>query len=485
LNMTIDDIVPDAPVQSIEFFAEHEQFRKKKISKGTSKENESDDDYEEFDDEFFTWGEQYEKLIVFEATYLHCVPEIVDDACPSLKKWVKEQRCVKHQLQAHQIEKLDKLGFCWSVNAGRSEKSWIEQYEKVAELMNTTGAFVTSCKKLRRWMQVQKQAFQTGELYRGRQERLKSINFQFDHTNTFQIRKCCDFSSGEANLNANAKPKQMRIHPAEPEPQGKKRNHAAKDTSVTAAISMAPSFAKKARKALQEPIKEFAARIQHTRGVLQSTNPSQEKIVKNCKYFHPQAPDQSRKLNKQATAATMDTPPSTDPVATLMPLIFKLRVLKVDDTCLDDCLAVLQGLFTVEPLKQGNAFIRLSSFPLQLREALNGKSDDVLKSQIGLCVFILKLVSSKSSEDPFVVLAPRILRLKALNVGDTCFSDCCSFLQQVIGTSDESNNRMYGSEFSRLLWLALDLRTALADPNHECHGTLEDCKIFLNCALDL
>ena len=246
--------------------------------------DDSDDDMEEGEIKEHVgkdkpWQGHYDKLVAFQAKYHHCIPDLVEDQTLSFCKWTNEQRCHKDDLSMSQKKLLDAIGFSWAGNALRFEKTWISNYTKLVDLVNSNEDVSYVDKPLRRWMSAQRSLDNEGKLLFGRKERLESIGF--------------------FNLSTTTK----------------------RGLDNTASVLAPPK--KKTRRSFQTPQKPSEAtqnkkkkQSVESKPKVKKTHPTKNGVVKNGDVL--------------------------DPFDVLAPLVIELDSLRVGDSCLDNCFSVME-----------------------------------------------------------------------------------------------------------------------------------------------
>lgn len=107
---------------------------------------------------------------------------------PELGRWVTQQRTSnrKQKLPKHRTEKLEEIGFVWSVrdvvhsSNQTYEKLWEEMYEKAKDFYEQHGHFSVSYDddaRLCQWVWAQQAKHRDGEMRSDRKEMLEAINF--------------------------------------------------------------------------------------------------------------------------------------------------------------------------------------------------------------------------------------------------------------------------------------------------------------------
>ncbi|MFP7486409.1 helicase associated domain-containing protein [Priestia filamentosa] len=127
------------------------------------------------------WNSRYKALIAFKERYGHCVvPKLFEEK--SLGKWVQYQRkCYKEGiLSPEKIEKLEKVGFVWSV---KKRDGWNKKYQMLLEYTEQYGHCLVPTKAtneykaLGSWVNQQRVAYKKGTLKAYRVQKLEEIGF--------------------------------------------------------------------------------------------------------------------------------------------------------------------------------------------------------------------------------------------------------------------------------------------------------------------
>lgn len=133
-----------------------------------------------------SWMEMYDLLVQFEQQNKHTL--VTRSVCCGEKRlgaWVEQQRYLYRydRLPQERIEKLNEIGFVWE----RHSHKWMEMYKLLIEFKHQHGHFLipsdyeTNGYKVGNWVTEQRVNFKKGILEEYRLEKLKEIDFVWDH----------------------------------------------------------------------------------------------------------------------------------------------------------------------------------------------------------------------------------------------------------------------------------------------------------------
>lgn len=144
------------------------------------------------------WEETYQNLVKYKKSYGDClVPQKWNDGACALGRWVNKQRVHRNKgaLKQERIERLDSIGFVWSVRQKKTaiipkwDKQWKMRYQELQEFQTQNGHFWVKVddnnkenpiNPLARWVKHQRLLFKQGNLRPDREELLNEIGFVWD-----------------------------------------------------------------------------------------------------------------------------------------------------------------------------------------------------------------------------------------------------------------------------------------------------------------
>lgn len=144
------------------------------------------------------WEETYQQLVKYKRNYSDClVPQKWNDGVYALGRWVNKQRVKRRKgaLKEERIERLNSLGFVWSVrqkktaNSPKWDKQWRIRYEELQQFYSENGHYWVKVddnnkenpiNPLARWTKHQRLMHKQGSLRPDREELLNEIDFVWD-----------------------------------------------------------------------------------------------------------------------------------------------------------------------------------------------------------------------------------------------------------------------------------------------------------------
>jgi hypothetical protein len=139
------------------------------------------------------WHQQYEKLVEFKRTNVHCRVPNRYDRDKSLGIWVSEQRKNhnNNKMRPDRKKLLDEIGFVWKADADRNtnDKLWLQQYEKLVEFKRKKGHCIVPTKyepdrSLGHWVRNQRTSHIDNKIRLDRKELLDVIEFVWKAAST-------------------------------------------------------------------------------------------------------------------------------------------------------------------------------------------------------------------------------------------------------------------------------------------------------------
>ena len=130
------------------------------------------------------WMQSYEQLCVYKEENGHCFPSIKDPVTKSLGLWVRTQRLMESSLSPRRLELLNKIGFDWEQEGGRTREQWMRQYQSLKEYKSKHGHFIIprdnlDLKSLRTWFFIQRSKYKKGILDLSRIKLLDALGVEW------------------------------------------------------------------------------------------------------------------------------------------------------------------------------------------------------------------------------------------------------------------------------------------------------------------
>jgi len=440
------------------------------------------------------WEEQYEKLKVFQSMHHHCSPSLSNDPDKSLDDWANRQRRWRslNTLDDSKAKKLEDIGFDWHTHADQFEKAWCKQYTAVANLAQKTGDFVPKDKKLYRWITKQRRFYREGSLLQGRKERLLKINFPFvgksqrqakDNDDDLElgqvVKTTCNIETWDKHYQTLVA-FQVKHHHCVPE-LVKNQNPSFREW-VIEQRRLKQGMSAQRKKKLDDigfffnpraPLYEeqwigtFAtlSSLIESNGDFSRFDPVLQKwIGRQREHFK----DGTLMLGRRQRLEQIKFPfvlPSTEKRAatSAAPSPHPKKKLRVGDHEEDD--------------KKVSEDKKAALLPHQKKKLCVGAHHYDEKQD-------LELKKGASLPDPLETLGPLVIKLRGLQVKDSCLVDCCNVIQRLSmdhgGHSVAPDKKAVEEDpFAYLLSLTTSLRGTVTEPQK-----IHDCATFLSMMVD-
>ena len=132
------------------------------------------------------WDDMYTELVDFYKVHGHSNVPSDWAAQPLLARWVSKQRMAKREdrLTASQVEQLDTIAFAWTAYEGDWELMFKKLSSYLERIRSGKGRVLRPGVELNRWMLKQRQNRKSGDLTPEREQRLNSVDFEWEPFST-------------------------------------------------------------------------------------------------------------------------------------------------------------------------------------------------------------------------------------------------------------------------------------------------------------
>ena len=128
------------------------------------------------------WDDLYAELVNFYKVHGHSNVPSDWTAQPLLARWVSNQRIAKREdrLTVSQVERMETIAFAWTAYEGDWEIMFKNLSDHLERIRSGKGRHLRPSVELMRWSLTQRQLKKRGELIPEREQRLNSVNFEWE-----------------------------------------------------------------------------------------------------------------------------------------------------------------------------------------------------------------------------------------------------------------------------------------------------------------
>lgn len=153
------------------------------------------------------WQEMFQRLLQFKHEFDHVLVPQKYEEDPKLGEWVSRQRVFYKdgRLLDHRKQKLESVGFAWTMRQGRKHKSesnderWNMQYQALVHFKERWGHcmvpfYFVDDPKLYRWVEAQRRASRQNKISRRRKKLLDKLGFVWEQAEADDVITLADMN---------------------------------------------------------------------------------------------------------------------------------------------------------------------------------------------------------------------------------------------------------------------------------------------------